>query len=83
MSIFFRILLLSAVYVCSANAAESPLNIQAISATGINNFRAPDIILALYSAVADSCTMVLASVMVTPMFSPQPTHASAKTQNTG
>ena len=42
MSIFFRILLLSAVYVCSANAAESPLNIQAISATGINNFRAPE-----------------------------------------
>ena len=42
MSTFFRILLLSAVYVCSANAAESPLNIQAISATGINNFRAPE-----------------------------------------
>ena len=42
MSIFFRILLLSAVYVCSANAAESRLNIQAISATGINNFRAPE-----------------------------------------
>ena len=42
MSIVSRILLLSAVYFCSANAAESPLNIQAISATGINNFRAPE-----------------------------------------
>ena len=42
MNVFFRILLLLTVYVYSANAAESPLNIQAISATAVNNFRAPE-----------------------------------------
>ncbi len=42
MKILYRILLLVTVFASAANAAESSLNIQAISAAEINNFRAPE-----------------------------------------
>ena len=42
MKTLYRILVLSLVVTSAANAAESALNIQAISAAEINNFRAPE-----------------------------------------
>ena len=42
MKTLYRILLLSMIFTSAANAAESALNIQAISAAEINNFRAPE-----------------------------------------
>ena len=42
-----------------------------------------DMMRARYSSLADSCTMVRANVVVTPMFKPQAIAAKAKIQNEG